>query len=155
MENKLSNPNQTVFEQIKETDEKGNEFWGARKLSKILDYAEFRNFIPVIERAKEACKNSGQDTLNHFVDYHEMIELGKGATKDFPSVKLSRYGCYLIVQNADPGKEIVALGQTYFAVQTRLQEIQQMEVYQQLKTEEEKRIFLRKEMSAQIGRAHV
>lgn len=148
MENKLSNPNQTVFEQIKETDEDGNEFWGARKLSKILDYAEFRNFIPVIERAKEACKNSGQDTLNHFVDYHEMIELGKGAIKDFPSVKLSRYGCYLIVQNADPGKEIVALGQTYFAVQTRLQEIQQMEVYQQLKTEEEKRVFLRKEMSA-------
>lgn len=148
MENKLSNPNQTVFEQIKETDENGNEFWGARKLSKILDYAEFRNFIPVIERAKEACKNSGQDTLHHFVDYHEMIELGKGATKDFPSVKLSRYGCYLIVQNADPGKEIVALGQTYFAVQTRLQEIQQMQVYQQLKTEEEKRIFLRKEMSA-------
>ena len=147
MENKLSNPNQTVFEQIKETDENGNEFWGARKLSKILGYAEFRNFIPVIDRAKEACKNSGQDPLHHFVDYHEMIELGKGAVKDFPSYKLSRYACYLIVQNADPGKEIVALGQTYFAVQTRLQEIQQMQAYQQLKTEEEKRMFLRKEMS--------
>ena len=147
MENKLSNPNQTVFEQIKETDENGNEFWGARKLSKILDYAEFRNFIPVIERAKEACKNSGQDLLHHFVDYHEMIELGKGAVKGFPSYKLSRYACYLIVQNADPAKEIVALGQTYFAVQTRLQEIQQMQAYQQLKTEEEKRMFLRKEMS--------
>jgi DNA-damage-inducible protein D len=146
MENKLSNPNQTVFEQVKETDESGNEFWGARKLSKILDYAEFRNFIPVIERAKEACKNSGQGPLDHFVDYHEMIELGKGAVKDFPSFKLSRYACYLIVQNADPGKEIVALGQTYFAVQTRLQEIQQLEAYQQLKTEEQKRLFLRKEM---------
>ena len=82
----------------------------ARKLSKVLEYAEFRNFLPVIERAKEACKNSGQDTLDHFVDYHEMIELGKGASKDFPSVKLSRHACYLIVQNADPGKEIVALG---------------------------------------------
>ncbi len=123
MENKLSNPNKTIFEQIKETDDNGNEFWGARKLSKILDYAEFRNFIPVIERAKEACRNSGQNPLYHFVDYHEMIELGKGAKKDFQSVKLSRYACYLIVQNADPGKEIVALGQTYFAVQTRMQEI--------------------------------
>lgn len=146
MENKLSSPNQTVFEQIKETDESGNEFWGARRLSKILDYAEFRNFIPVIERAKEACKNSGQDPLHHFVDYHEMIELGKGALKNFPSFKLSRYACYLIVQNADPGKEIVALGQTYFAVQTRLQEIQQLQAYLRLKTEEEKRLFLRKEM---------
>ena len=143
---KLSNPGQTVFEQIKETDQNGNEFWGARKLSKILDYAEFRNFIPVIERAKEACKNSAQEPSHHFVDYHEMIELGKGATKDFQSIKLSRYACYLIVQNADPGKEIVALGQTYFAMQTRLQEIQQLQSYQQLKTEEEKRLFLRTEM---------
>jgi DNA-damage-inducible protein D len=146
MDNKSSDPNQTVFEKAKETDNNGNEFWGARKLSKILNYAEFRNFIPVIERAKEACKNSGQNPLHHFVDYHEMIELGKGALKDFPSVKLSRYACYLIVQNADPAKEIVALGQTYFTVQTRLQEIQQLEVYQQLKTEDEKRMFLRKEM---------
>lgn len=71
MENKLTNPNQTVFEQIKEVDGNGNEFWGARKISKILDYAEFRNFIPVIERAKESCRNSGQDPLHHFVDYHE------------------------------------------------------------------------------------
>lgn len=147
MEDKSSKPKQTVFEQIKETDENGNEFWGARKLSKILDYAEFRNFQPVIERAKEACKNSGQDPLDHFVDYHEMIQLGKGASKDFPSVKLSRYACYLIVQNADPGKEIVALGQTYFAVQTRLREITQMEAYGKLGNEDEKRMFLRKEMA--------
>lgn len=146
MENKLTNPNQTIFEQIKEVDENGNEFWGARKLSKILDYAEFRNFIPVIERAKESCKNSGQDPLHHFVDYHEEIIHGKGAKQIYDSVKLSRYACYLIVQNADPSKEIVALGQTYFAMQTRLQEIQQMQTYQQLKTEDEKRMFLRKEM---------
>lgn len=147
MENKLPS-NQTVFEQIKETDENGNEFWSARKLSKILDYAELRNFTPVIERAKEACKNSGQLIENHFVDFHEMVEIGSGAERKMDSVKLSRYACYLIVQNADPSKEIVALGQTYFAVQTRLQEIQQMQTYQELKTEEEKRIFLRKEMSA-------
>ena len=147
MENELLNPNKTVFEQIKETDNNGNEFWTARKLSKILEYAEFRNFLPVIDRAKEACRNSGQSVENHFVDFHEMVGIGSGAERKMESVKLSRYACYLIVQNADPGKEIVALGQTYFAVQTRLQEIQQMDAYRQLKTEEEKRMFLRKEMS--------
>jgi DNA-damage-inducible protein D len=147
MENKLSNTNQTIFEQIRETDENGNEFWTARKLSKILEYAEFRNFLPVIERAKEACINSKQKVENHFVDYHEMVGIGSGAERKMASIKLSRYACYLIVQNADPGKEIVALGQTYFAVQTRLQEIHQMQAFQQLKTEEEKRLFLRKEMA--------
>ena len=96
---------------------------------------------------KEACKNSGQQVNDHFEDYLEEIIHGKGAKQDYESVKLSRYASYLIVQNADPGKEIVALGQTYFAVQTRLQEIQQLQTYQQLKTEEEKRMFLRKEMS--------
>ena len=146
MENKLTNPNQTVFEQTKEVDENGNESWGARKISKILEYTEFRNFLPVIERAKAACKNSGQLVENHFVDYHEMVGIGSGAERKMESFKLSRYACYLIVQNADPSKEIVALGQTYFAVQTRLQEIQLMQGYQQLKTEDEKRIFLRKEM---------
>ena len=143
MANEISKNNIPVFEQIKQADESGNEFWSARKLSKILEYAEFRNFIPVIERAKEACKNSGQEIENHFVDYHEMVEIGSGAERKMDSVKLSRYACYLIVQNADPAKEIVALGQTYFAVQTRLQEIQQMQAYQQLSTEEEKRLFLR------------
>ena len=146
MENKLTNPNQTVFEQIKEVDENGNEFWGARKLSKILEYTDFRNFLTVINRAKESCKNSGHPVENHLVEFNEMVSIGSGAERSMPSVKLSRYACYLIVQNADPTKEIVALGQTYFAVQTRLHEIQQMQAYQQLKTEEEKRLFLRKEM---------
>jgi DNA-damage-inducible protein D len=146
MENKPTNPNQTIFEQIKKVDENGNEFWGARKLSKILDYTDFRNFQTVVNKAIEACKNSGQDPLHHIVDFNEEIIHGKGAVQTYPSFKLSRYACYLIVQNADPSKEIVALGQTYFATQTRLQEIQQMEAYQQLKTEEEKRMFLRHEM---------
>ncbi len=146
MENKLTNPNQTVFEQIKEVDENGNEFWGARKLSKILEYTDFRNFLTVISKAKEACKNSGQPVEDHIVDVNEMVPIGSGAERKMESYKLSRYACYLIVQNADPSKEIVALGQTYFAVQTRLQEVQQMEAYRQLKTEEEKRMFLRKEM---------
>lgn len=130
MENKLTNPGQTVFEQIKEIDENGNEFWGARKLSKILEYTDFRNFLAVINKAKEACKNSGQPVENHLVEFNEMVSIGSGAERSMPSLKLSRYACYLIVQNADPAKEIVALGQTYFAVQTRLQEIQQLQVYQ-------------------------
>lgn len=115
-------------------------------MAKILEYAEFRNFLPVIDRAKEACQNSGQQVENHFVDSHEMVPIGSGAERKVESVKLSRYACYLIVQNADPAKEVVALGQTYFAVQTRLQEIRQMEEYNQLATENEKRLFLRDEM---------
>ena len=87
--------NQSLFEQIKETDENGNEFWGARKLSKVLEYREFRNFLPVIEKAKEACKNSEQPLEDHFVDFHEMVSLGSGAEREIESVKLSRYG-YLV-----------------------------------------------------------
>ena len=146
MENQLTNPNKHIFEQIKEMDENGNEFWTARKLSKILEYTDFRNFSGVINKAIEACKHSGQSVENHLVEFNEMVSIGSGAERLMPSYKLSRYACYLIVQNADPGKEVVALGQTYFAVQTRLQEIQQMQTYQQLKTEDEKRLFLRKEM---------
>ncbi|OFY66493.1 MAG: DNA damage-inducible protein D [Bacteroidetes bacterium RIFCSPLOWO2_02_FULL_36_8] len=146
MENKLTNPNQTVFEQIKRVDENKNDYWTARDLSTVLEYSEYRHFKPVIDKAKESCKNSGYEVQHHFEDILDMIELGKGAMREIENVKMSRYACYLIVQNADPSKEIVALGQTYFAVQTRLQEIQQMQAYQQLKTEEEKRVFLRKEM---------
>ncbi len=146
MENELSKKHTTLFESIKAIDENGNEYWGARKLSKVLEYSEFRHFLPVIERAKEACTNSGHNVSDHFEDYLEEIEHGKGAKQDYESVKLSRYACYLIVQNADPGKEVVAQGQTYFAVQTRLQEIRQMEEYNRLSSEDEKRLFLRDEM---------
>lgn len=137
---------QTLFERIKEVDQNGIEFWGARKLSKTLEYSEFRHFQPVIDRAKEACLNSKQLIEDHFEEYLEEIAHGKGAKKDYPSTKLSRYACYLIVQNADPSKEVVATGQTYFAIQTRLQEISQMQAFQKLNTEEEKRLFLRNEM---------
>ncbi|NOU48605.1 MAG: DNA damage-inducible protein D [Bacteroidales bacterium] len=137
----------TVFEQIKSIDQNGNEFWSARDLSKVLEYSEYRHFLPVIDRAKEACENSGQLVSHHFEDILEMITLGKTAKRELESVKLSRYACYLVVQNADPAKEVVALGQTYFAVQTRLHEIQQMDAYNSLGTEEEKRVFLRYEMS--------
>lgn len=137
----------SLFEQIRKTDDQGNEFWSARDLAKILEYTEYRHFKPAMERAKEACNNSGQNASDHFEDMLDMIELGKGGKRKLESARLSRYACYLIVQNADPAKEVVALGQTYFAVQTRLQEIRQMEAYNQLDTENEKRLFLRGELT--------
>jgi DNA-damage-inducible protein D len=146
MINETSKKHTTLFESIKELDENGNEYWGARKLAKVLEYSDFRNFISVIEKAKEACENSGHEVENHIVDFTEMVPIGSGAEREFASVKLSRYACYLIVQNADPSKEVVAQGQTYFAVQTRLQEIRQMEEYNRLASEDEKRLFLRDEM---------
>ena len=146
MEIELSTNQPPVFEQIKRQDAQGNDYWSARDMAKVLKYSEYRHFLPVIERAKEACTNSGQQTADHFEDILEMIGLGKGAQRTVESVKLSRYACYLIVQNADPAKEVVALGQTYFAVQTRLQEIRQMDEYNTLSTEDEKRLFLRNEM---------
>jgi DNA-damage-inducible protein D len=147
MDNKVSKSNQTIFEQIKRNGPDKTEYWTARDLSKVLEYSEYRHFKPVIDRAKEACKNSGYMVADHFEDILGMVSIGSQAEREIEDIKLSRYACYLIVQNADPAKEIVALGQTYFAVQTRLQEIQQMKSYQQLNTEEEKRMFLRKEMA--------
>lgn len=147
MPNELPNRTLSIFEQIKQTDQNGNEFWGARQLAKVLEYTDFRNFISVISKAKEACKNSGQPVENHLVDFNEMVSIGSGAEREMSSFKLSRYACYLIVQNADPAKEVVALGQTYFAIQTRLQEIKQMDDYNRLSTEDEKRLFLRNEMA--------
>jgi DNA-damage-inducible protein D len=137
----------SLFEQIKQIDENGNEFWYARQLAKVLEYVDFRNFTGVIKKAKEACFNSGQEVSNHSVEANEMVTIGSGAEREMPSFKFSRYFCYLIVQNADPSKEVVASGQTYFAVQTRIQEIQGLEAYQKLSTEDEKRLFLRNEMA--------
>lgn len=148
MKTEIEYTGKTIFEQIKRNDENGNEYWTARDISKVLEYSEYRHFLPVIERAKEACSNSGQLIADHFEDMLDMITTGKTAQRKVESVKLSRYACYLIVQNADPSKEVVALGQTYFAVQTRLQEISQTEQYNQLNTEDEKRLFLRNEMAS-------
>ena len=147
MAKELSKNTLSIFEQIKHTDKNGNEYWGARQLAKALEYSDFRNFSSVISKAKEACKNSGQPVENHVVEFNEMVSIGSGAEREMTSYKLSRYACYLIVQNADPSKEVIALGQTYFAVQTRLQEIQQMDEYNRLSTENEKRLFLRNEMT--------
>ncbi len=156
MNKEIEKKTQTTFEQIKRTDENGNEFWTSRDLSKVLEYSEYRHFKPVIEKAKQACKKSNQKTENHFEDILEMVEIGSRAKRKTDSVKLSRYASYLIVQNADPAKEVVALGQTYFAVQTRLQEIRQTEEYNTLDTEDEKRLFLRNELkkhNAQLANA--
>lgn len=146
MSTKLTKYAVSLFESIKKIDENGNEYWTSRSLWKILEYTEYRHFLPVIEKAKIACKNSGQSIENHFEDILEMVEIGSGAGRSVDSVKLSRYACYLIVQNADPTKTIVAQGQTYFAIQTRIAEVQQMKEYQELSSEEEKRLFLRSEM---------
>ncbi|WP_353721167.1 BRO family protein [Dyadobacter sp. 676] len=137
----------SLFEQIRKSDDGGNEFWSARDLAKVLEYTEYRHFKSAIERAREACMNSGQNIGDHSEDILGMIKPGKGGKRHVEDVKLSRYACYLIVQNADPAKEVVALGQTYFAVQTRLQEIRQMEEYNQLNIENEKRLFLRSELT--------
>ena len=144
---KLVNPQDSIFEQIKRVDENGAEYWSARDMAKVLEYLEYRNFLPVIKKAKEACANSQHKVEDHFVDMHDMIEIGKGGKRPVETVKLSRYACYLIVQNADPSKKVVANGQTYFAVQTRIAEIQQMDEYNRLTSEEEKRLFLRNELA--------
>ena len=136
-----------TFESIKRVDEAGIEFWPSRDLAKSLDYADYRNFITVINKAKEACENSGQLISDHFGDITEMVPIGSGAARPLDTIKLSRYACYLTVQNADPGKTIVAQAQTYFAIQTRIAEVQQMEDYNRLSNEEEKRLFLRNELA--------
>ncbi len=136
----------SIFEKIRKIDENRDEYWISRDLSKVLEYTDYRNFLDVIEKAKEACKNSKYEVSDHFVDVTEMIETAKGAKRQVDSIKLSRYACYLIVQNADPAKEAIALGQTYFAIQTRLQEISRMKEFNQLTSEDEKRLFLRNEL---------
>ena len=146
MSTRLTKKTMSLFESIKHIDEDGIEYWTSRALWKVLEYTEYRHFLPVVEKAKLACRNSGQRVEDHFEDILEMVGIGSGAERSVESIKLSRYACYLIVQNADPGKTIVAQGQTYFAIQTRIAEVQQMKEYQELSDEEEKRLFLRAEM---------
>ncbi len=138
---------QTIFEQIKHINAIGQEYWSARELYGALDYTKWDKFLNVIAKAKEACKNSGQSIDDHFPRVEKLINLPKTAQRDIGDLHLTRYACYLIVQNADPGKEVIALGQTYFAFQTRKAELIE-QAYEQLETEDEKRLLLRQEMVA-------
>jgi DNA-damage-inducible protein D len=131
-----------TFERIKRVQPSGAEFWSARELARVLEYTDFRNFSAVIAKAREACATSSHAVANHFVDINEMVSIGSGAQRELEDWALSRYACYLVIQNADPGKPLVALGQTYFAVQTRRQEMADDEALKEDKT----RLLLRAEM---------
>lgn len=135
-----------TFEGIRHVDENGNEYWRARQLAKVLEYSEYRHFLPVIERAKEACRNSGHAVEDHFEDVLDMVEIGSGAMRQLAGIHLSRYACYLVVQNGDPTKTVIANGQTYFALQTRRQELRDDEGFARL-SEDEKRMTIRNELA--------
>lgn len=146
MRTRLTKKAITTFENIKKIDDAGVEYWSSRDLAKALGYADYRNFTAAVQRAKEACRNSDQPISDHFGDVTEMVVIGSGAERALDSIKLSRYACYLTVQNADPSKTIVAQAQTYFAIQTRIAEVRQMEAYNRLSSEDEKRLYLRNEL---------
>ena len=138
--NELDTTQKKLFDDLRHIDENGNEYWFARELQAALQYKEWRNFQKVISTAQIACKISQQDIDDHFVEVNKMVEIGSGAKRSQIDYKLTRYACYLIVMNGDPRKEVIAWGQTYFAVKTRQQEL--AELYEQL-SEDEKRLFIR------------
>lgn len=139
----IVNYNEQTFESIKHVNENGQEFWYARELQKVLGYSEWRNFQNVINKAKDACKNSGNNVQDHFVDVNKMVGIGSNASRPVDDIEFSRYACYLVVMNGDSTKEIIALGQTYFAVKTRQQEL--IENYESL-DEDQKRLAIRNEI---------
>lgn len=134
-----------TFESIRRESE-GAEYWLARQLAPLLDYQNYRNFLAVVEKAKVACAMAGLSPADHFVDIDTMVDIGSGARREIADIRLSRYACYLIVQNGDPTKPVIAQGQTYFAVQTRRQEIQDDPAFGAL-SEDERRLMLRREMA--------
>lgn len=142
-EEEQNNYTESLFESIRHVNEYGQEFWYARELQIALEYTEWRNFKKAIEKAITACENSTNPSSNHFVDVNKMVNIGSGAERELDDIQLSRYACYLIVQNSDPRKKVVALGQSYFAVKTRQQEL--IENFEEL-DEDTKRLAIRKEM---------
>jgi DNA-damage-inducible protein D len=138
-----ANYTESLFDSIKHVNEYGQEFWYARELQVALEYTEWRNFSKVIEKAKTACNSSENAVSEHFVDVNKTSEMPNGGYKEIDDLQLSRYACYLIVENGDPRKKVIALGQTYFAVKTRQQEL--VENYEQL-SDDQKRIAIRQEM---------
>lgn len=142
-DNVENNYTETLFKSIKQVNEYGNEFWYARELQKALEYTQWRRFEEVIDRAKSACKNSGNSVSEHFADVGKSSPMPNGGKRIINDYKLSRYACYLIVQNGDSRKKVIALGQTYFAVKTRQQEL--IENFDDL-SEDKKRLAIRNEM---------
>ena len=134
---------EATFENIKHTNEYGQEFWYARELQQALEYSQWRRFEETIERAKTACLQSENSIEDHFANVGKMVFIGSGAQREIDDIMLSRYACYLIVMNGDPRKQIIAVGQTYFAVKTRQQEL--VDNYDQL-TEDQKRLAIRDEI---------
>ena len=135
------------FEKIKRISEEGFEYWSARDLYKLLEYSEYRHFLPVIEKVKEALTSLNEDIENHIEDMLDMVEIGSGAARELESLKLSRFACYIAVQNADPTKHNVALGQAYFAIKTRQKELIEEEQQRLIQSDEDtKRLFLREQM---------
>ena len=145
MNQELQKYSENTFEDIKHINENGQEYWLARELQPVLEYARWENFSKALDRAKAACENTGYDVEDHFRDVTKMVTLGSGAEREVNDYMLSRYACYLIVMNGDPNKEVIAVGQTYFAVKTRQQEL--IDNYEEL-TEEQKRLAIRNEMKA-------
>lgn len=139
-------PHISPFDSIRHEDEQGNEYWSAREMGKLLGYGEYRFFKNAIQKAEEACKQSGQAVSDHFVHTHGMIKTGKGARRKVDDVHLTRYACYLLVENSDSEKPIVALGQAYFAIQTRRQELAD-ELALSALPEDQKRLIYRSEMA--------
>lgn len=135
-----------TFESIKRTTEGGAEYWLARELAPALEYEKYDNFQQVIRKARTACAQAGLAEADHFADVGKMVEIGSGARREVSDIRLSRYACYLVVQNGDPSKPVIAVGQTYFAVQTRRQELQDETGFAGL-TEDDRRLMLRREMA--------
>lgn len=137
----------SAFEAAGQVDDDGNKFWLARDYATLLEYSDYRNFLNTMEKAKIACRNSGHDPLDHFVDVTEMVVIGSGAEREIDDVRLSRYACYLTAQNGDARKRPIAFAQTYFAIQTRRQEIQDAEEATYLPlSEDQRRVLLREEI---------
>jgi DNA-damage-inducible protein D len=137
---------QAAFEDIRHTGENGGEYWYARELATVLDYVQYRNFLQVVDKAREACRQSGHAEADHFADVSKMVGIGSGALLPVDDIQLSRYACYLVVQNGDPRKPVIALGQTYFALQTRRQELTDAAKFSEL-SEDERRLAIRNDLA--------